>query len=155
MQIQIHCFGVHNNRISTILDSPNTEYMQYRWHKNVIFIGDGNQRMKIFGGPKGSKIQNWQTIQMTTDYLKGSDLSSYPYKPKLAYGRELKWDEWAWKKANKNKMAIASTISIVVLPHVFLPIFGFTTSGIAAGSFAATIQSYFYGYVIYSIIMNN
>ena len=101
--------------------------------------------MKIYGGPKGSKIQNWQPIQLTTDYLKGLDLSTYPYKPRLAHGRELKWDEWAWKKANKNKMAIASTISIVVLPHVFLPIFGFTTSGIAAGSFAATIQSYFYG----------
>lgn len=145
MQIQVHCFGVHNSRISTILDSPNTEYMQYRWHKNVIFIGDGNQRMKIYGGPKGSNIQNWQPIQLTTDYLKGLDLSTYPYKPRLAHGRELKWDEWAWKKAKKNKMAIASTISIVVLPHVFLPIFGFTTSGIAAGSFAAAMQSYFYG----------
>ena len=56
-----------------------------------------------------------------------------------------KEEEWCWTNL---KVAVVAGVTAVVAAPLFLSAAGFSTVGVAAGSVAASVQSFFYGGVI-------
>jgi len=134
--------------VTEILQNPVPEIADRIIHRKMISISRRNQLYQIFGGPVRENLRDWENLCVRSD---GEQLDDSPRLRNLTEIQRQKatTGDKALRFAKNNSTSLiagtACAVGSAFLLPVALPLLGFTAAGVAAGSFAATAQSVFYG----------
>ena len=135
--------------IRETLENPLPEIADRINHRRMITTSRNNRLFQIFGGPiQDEAEENWMKLFICSTYDSFNDFPRIRALPETK-NKDASAGDKALRFAKNNKTALIAGTACAAAGALFLPValplLGFTVSGIAAGSVAASAQSFFYG----------